>query len=173
MATELSTIASKYTDDLQSEPPTRPIPAMKSVRLAVNVASCDGLPCLLVIGRNETELTRLNAKLGAVIWEPELAGQFICASTTQTSDLSIIKGDTPTSGYLIVRPDAYGLEGEAIASIQEPASATAFTSSLLEVAANYQRLAKSHGQHVRQGRQSGISWDTEVAVPERRRVRPQ
>ena len=144
---------------------------MKDVRLAINVASCDGLPCFIVYGESEAELQRLEAKMSLVAWDEMIAGKMIYAATQKKEDLSELSGAENSKGYLIVRPDLYGLNGEVIAVISEPNSAEQLKSDLLSALDGYNRVSKTHGQHVRSGRQNGFTWETEVEVPKRDRMR--
>ena len=170
MAAKLNSISIDFPSK-ESENSLPGVPKMKDVRLAMNVASCDGLPCLVVYGKDETEVTRLLKKMSVVAWDEEIAGKFIYASTSEQSDLEKIGGVDSSSGYLVVQPDPYGLEGEVTTTIAEPASADALKSDLLAAVESYERVAKTHGQHVRFGRQNGVTWDTEVEVPQRDRAR--
>lgn len=168
MAEKLNSISKKFR--AREKRNTIPgVPEMKDVRLAMNVATCDGLPCLVVVGKNDDELARLKAKLSVVVWDEEIAGQFICASTTDRSDLDNISGSKSSAGYLVVQPDAYGVKGKTVATIPEPRTADQLKTDLLAAASDYTRLSRTHGQHVRHGRQNGITWETVVEVPERDR----
>ncbi|MEM7602278.1 MAG: hypothetical protein AAF357_12785 [Verrucomicrobiota bacterium] len=170
MAAKLNSISEEYTSTLP-ENSLPGLPKMKDVRLAMNVASCDGLPCLVVFGNSEEERQRLQQKMGVVAWDPEIAGKFIYASTSEAADLAELGGDGISSGYLVVQPDPYGLKGEIITTISEPRSAERLKSELLSAVENYHRVSKTHGQHVRSGRQNGVVWETEVEVPKRDRIR--
>ena len=147
------------------------VPKMKSVRLGINVASCDGLPCVVVVGKDQSEVDRLHKKLSAVIWEESLIGKFIYASTTNREDLSIVAGATSKSGYLVVKPDIFGKKGELIKAIDGDASSKELKKSLASIAAKFDRNSKTHGTHVRDGRRNGEKWESEVPVPERDRSR--
>jgi hypothetical protein len=55
----------------------------------------------------------LNDNFIAVIWDKALAGKFIRASTTNRDDLDIVTGVTTKSGFLVIKPDIYGMKGES------------------------------------------------------------
>ncbi|MEM1444247.1 MAG: hypothetical protein AAGF67_18010 [Verrucomicrobiota bacterium] len=170
MAAKLDSISENFTPR-ESTDSFPGVPKMKDVRLALNVASCDGIPCLVIYGESEAELERLQQKMGVVAWDEEVAGRFIYAVASEEEALEGISGNRSGTGYLIVQPDPYGLEGKVVATVSEPNSADQLKSDLLAAVDDYSRIAKTHGQHVRSGRQNGISWETEVAVPERDRMR--
>ena len=77
MVADLRKFAKQYPGVKPKKGSIPSVPKMKSVRLAVNVASCDGLPCVVVVGKDQSEVDRLNKKLSAVIWEESLIGKFI------------------------------------------------------------------------------------------------
>jgi hypothetical protein len=143
---------------------------MKSVRLGINVASCDGLPSVVVFGKDKSEVAALNQKLSAVIWDEQLAGKFIYASTTNSADLKAVPGAGFQSGFLVIKPDAFGIKGQLIKIISPEVSDEQLKQALLTAANTYTRISKTHGLHVRNGRQTGTIWKTEVPVPTRRRA---
>ena len=75
MAADLRQVASQYSAKATGRESHPALPRMKSVRLGINVASCDGLPSVVVLGKDQGEVDRLDKKLSAVIWDEELAGR--------------------------------------------------------------------------------------------------
>jgi len=171
MAADLRQIARQYSGKKTAKELNPTVPQMKSVRLGINVASCDGLPSVIVVGKNQKEVDRLNKKLSEVIWNEELAGKFIYASTTHLNDLKIISGATSKAGILLIEPDAYGMKGRLIKAIDTDVSSDDLKKALSNAADTFKRTPKSHGTHVRYGRQTGEIWKTEVPVPNRSRNR--
>jgi hypothetical protein len=135
------------------------------------VASCDGLPSVVVFGKDKREVDQMNLKLSGVIWDEALAGKFIYASTTKFADLKIVLGATLKTGILVVEPDIYGTKGRLIKMIDASVSEQDLKRNLVDAANTFIRRSKSHGLHVRNGRRDGKIWKTEVAVPERVRSR--
>lgn len=168
MAGELKRLAADYRVDAEAKKVPSALPQMKGVRLGVNVASCDGLPSLLILGSDAADLKEMKDSLSEVIWDEELAGRFIFCSTKNKENLSMIEGKLHR-GFLVVRPDEYGVKGTVIKILPGNLAGDRLKEELLAVSKDYKRISKTHGQHVRTGRQAGISWDTEVAVPDRRR----
>ena len=118
----------------------------------------------------ETKL-QVDKKTGEVIWKERLAGKFIYSSTTNRNDLKIVKGVGTRTGILVVRPDTYGLQGQVMTAIAPDVPGEDLEKSLLAAANTFRRNSKVHGLHVRNGRQSNTTWETEVAVPDRVRSR--
>jgi len=171
MAADLRRLADPYRKTANASKKSAVLPAMKSVRLGLNVASCDGLPFVVVVGKTRRDLDGLHKKLAGVVWKKDLIGKFIFASTTEAKDLAPIKGATFSAGIMVIKPDAYGVKGTVITKIGSRAGAAKIEKTLLDVAAKFVRTAKSHRDHVRQGRRAGLQWKTEVPVPSRRRSR--
>jgi len=169
MAADLRQIARRYSGKATAKDANPSVPQMKSVRLGINVASCDGLPSVVVVGESQEQVDRLNAKLSDVIWDERLAGKFIYASTTRRDDLKIVFGAKPRTGILVIEPDAYGVRGRLIKAIDADVSSDNLKNMLSRAADTFTRNSKSHGSHVRYGRQNGKIWKTEVPVPNRRR----
>lgn len=170
MAADLRQISAQYSGRTTTTTSNPSVPQMKSVRLGINVASCDGLPCVVVFGKDQTEVDSLNQKLTGVIWNEQLAGKFIYASTTNSEDLKTVPGAGFQSGILVIKPDAFGIKGQLIKIILADVSDDQLKQALLSSANTFTRISKTHGLHVRNGRQSGTLWKTEVPVPTRQRV---
>jgi hypothetical protein len=171
MAADLERIAGQFSRKTTTDESDPAVPRMKSVRLGINVASCDGLPSVVVFGKGKREVDQLNSKLSGVIWDEALAGKFIYASTTKFDDLKIVVGATTKTGFLVVEPDVYGMNGRLIKMIDASVSKRELKRDLVDVADTFKRRSKSHGLHVRNGRRDGKTWKTEVTVPDRVRSR--
>ena len=171
MARDLERFADQFPAKPSAKASPHRLPQMKSVRLGINVASCDGLPSVVVVGKDQDEVDQWKKQLSAVIWDESLIGKFIYASTTDSADLESVAGAGSKTGILVIRPDPFGLTGELIQAIDKKLSPTALKKALTQAAKKFSRDPKSHGEHVRNGRRSGKSWETEVPVPESRRGR--
>ena len=170
MAADLRMIARQYPAKATAGVSTPIVPQMKSVRLGINVASCDGLPSVVIVGKDQLEVDQLKKKLSGVIWGEELAGKFIYSSTTNPADLKIVPGAQSKTGFLVIKPDVFGLKGQLIKAIDPGVSSDDLKRSLSSAASTFTRNSKTHGLHVRNGRQSGKLWKTEVPVPTRVRA---
>jgi len=171
MAVDLREIASEYRGETTSDESNLALPQMKSVRLGINVASCDGLPSIVVVGKNPEETNQFKEKLSGVIWDEDLAGKFIFASTSNPADLKIVDGAASKTGILVIRPDTFGIKGQLITAIDPTVSDNELKASLADAADTFQRTSKTHGAHVRAGRRTDTTWETEVPVPDRQEGR--
>jgi hypothetical protein len=167
MAADLRSISRQYPAKATAGESTPIVPQMKNVRLGLNVASCDGLPSVIIVGKDLAEVGQLKKKLSGVIWDKELAGKFIYASTANPADLKIVPGAQSKTGFLVIKPDVFGLKGQLIQAIDAGVSSDDLRRSLSLAANAFTRNSKTHGLHVRNGRQGGKLWKTEVPVPAR------
>lgn len=146
------------------------LPEMKSVSLAINVASCDYIPVVLAVGKDAQDLEALRKQLLPIAWQEELGGQFIFASATEDMKLRNIQGLKPAAkrGIHLLAPDSYGLYGRVVASLEpgnmDPA---VFRKTIL----GYNPPAKNHRTHTSFGVQMGFRWDTETPVTDQQFVR--
>jgi len=170
MVADLRQISAQYSGRTTTTTANPAVPQMKSVRLGLNVASCDGLPSVVVLGKDQTEVDSLNQKLSGVIWDEQLTGKFIYASTTNPSDLKTVPGAGFQTGILIIKPDAFGVKGQLLKIISPEVSGERLQESLLNAADAFTRISKTHGLHVRNGRQTGTLWKTEIPIPTRQRT---
>ena len=170
MSVELLQIAKRYPKK-SSVKHVPAVPKLKNVRLALNVASCDGLPLVIVVGKTGKDIEALSRKLNEVIWDEKLVGKFIYAITSAADELKVVDGARFANGILVVAPGTYGLKGKLLTKVDAAAKAKKIEAALLATVESYQRTAKTHGTHVRKGRRNGDTWETEVPVPVRRRRR--
>jgi len=146
------------------------LPEMKSVSLAINVASCDYIPVVLAVGKDAQDLEILRKQLLPVAWQEELGGQFVFASATEDMKLRNVQGlkSNAKRGIHVLAPEAYGLYGRVVASL-EPGNMDldVFRKAIME----YKPPAKNHRTHTSFGVQMGFRWDTETPVTDQQFVR--
>lgn len=169
MAAELRKVAGRYPPKASANKSPKTLPQLKNVRLALNVASCDGLPLVVVVGKDAKKVAAMSKRLSAVAWRDDLLGKFIYAATPEAADLSGIDIASKGHGFYVIEPDDYGLAGELIRKLSATSSERDLTNALQSIAKAFDKPAKIHRQHVRQGRRAGKTWKTEVPVPKRRR----
>ena len=56
MVADLQLVARQFSRNTTRSESNRTVPQMKSVRLGINVASCDGLPSVVVFGKDRREV---------------------------------------------------------------------------------------------------------------------
>lgn len=146
------------------------LPEVKSLELALNVASCDGLPVLVAIAKTDAQLDELREDLLKLAWNEGLAGQFVVATVSSSSDLRPIRGlDGRTlEGVYLLKPDPFGLSGQVLAKIDT--SHESAEGQLTTALSKFKPPVKNHRQHVQAGYQMGLRWETAIPVTDKQAV---
>lgn len=134
------------------------LPLVADVRLALNVAACDGRP--LVVLRDE----RLGAVLARVAWHEDFAGRFVLARATDDRQLQAVEGLEDGQGIVVVEPDPFGLAGRVLAAAGPETDAAALALVLEVAAGRFSAEEKDTRDHVREGRRRGVHWETRIPV---------
>ena len=152
MAAEMKKIAAKY----KAKSAARKLPVLKDLRLAVNVASCDGLPLAIAVGdKNAQAVTKL-------AWDKKYAGQLLWVTVKDAAALKGIKGVDRKAAVVVVQPDAYGLKSALLTQTGEIGKADATLAAALGKHRSNDK--QHHRDHVRKGRKDGVHWETEIPV---------
>jgi len=149
------------------------LPAVPGLRLAVNVAACDGLPLAVLFTPGGEAGRGLERRLADLAWRGEFLGRFLYARASAAKDLAPIEGARAEAGLLVVQPDAFGLKGKVLRQAGASASLEELARCLREGAALYRGEEKSFAGHVRGGREKGAFWEAAIPVtdPMERRAR--
>lgn len=142
----------------------RALPVVKNVRLALNVASCDGVPLVVVFDPEKTTHEALEKKVARVAWSPAVEGAFVYAVATDPRELAAIGSTTGGAGVVVVKPDTYGQRGEPIAVFAAKATEKELEAGLAKVRAGWKSVEKDPRSHIQEGRRRGVSWETEIPV---------
>ena len=139
------------------------LPLVKNVDLALNVASCDKIQLMIVVGEDADELERISKKALKLAWDDKAAGQFVFTKTTNQKDLEAISGEKIKNGILVVEPGQFGMSGKVIASFKPDFDVATSQVKLVDLYKNYEVL-KEYRSHIRMGITMGIEWETETPV---------
>src|SRR5260221_5829452 len=63
------------------------LPLVANVRLAVDVAACDGLPLAVIHAPDELTRQRVREQLAALVWSDEFVGRFIYVEASAETEL--------------------------------------------------------------------------------------
>ena len=170
MADHLKQIAREYGSDSKG---FFAVPRMKNVRLGLNVAACDCLPAIVVLGDTDEQVKELAARLSPAAWHEALAGAFIYCSTTDPQEVEVIKGLNGNAGYAIVEPDAFGQTARVLAQLDADVSQERLQEAMTAALQAFERPVKDHHRHVRSGHRSKIAWETEIPVEDPMALRAQ
>lgn len=159
MAKGMKELAARYQAKKDAK---RELPVLKNVRLALDVAACDGRACVVSLAAGKEAAAKQEEALSAVAWSEGVAGKFVYASTADTRELETVKGVTKKSGFLVIEPDAYGLEGKVLAEIDATATGKDLEAALLKANEKHVVPDKDPNEHIREGHRLGVEWETEI-----------
>ena len=168
LAARMNQIVSEdYGHAMQKRWSDETLPEMKSLDLAINVASCDGLPMIVAVGNEEAEVKAMRHNLMPIAWSDEFAGQFVFA-TTSGDGLKAITGldDEDPSGIYFVEPDTFGVSGRVTAKL-DSVSTSEGREQISSLLREFQVPVKNHRQHVQAGYQFGLKWQTAIPVTDK------
>ena len=168
MATYMDQVAAHYRG--HGDPTW--LPVVDTVRLGLNVAACDSRPLVIVVAPTKTERDSLQARLAPAAWSDRLVGKLVYTAGT-ASELRNIRGARINSGYLFVKPNDFGTEGEVVTQLSNSATATALTNAAMQTTGIAFAEKLSQREHVMRGRRSGQSWDTAIPVTDQQALRAQ
>lgn len=140
------------------------LPAVANVRLAIDVASCDNQPLVVVVAPDEATRKTLEERLRPLAWGERFLGRFIYTVASAPEDLAGIDGLKPRAGVLVVQSDRFGLKGTILRQAGPEASRDELAKCLAEGLARFRGEAKSFSAHVRAGKQQGVLWQTRIPV---------
>lgn len=164
LANSLSNLALAFEDNKHAEGYVRRLPKMKDFRLGLNVSSCDGLPSVICVGKDEKHVADLEKKLSPIAFSKEVAGKFVYASSQDTADLKVVNGYKDELGFVIVKPGEFGVEGEMVKAFGADTKAEDLKAALVAYANGTAKVQKNHRSHVAAASREGKVWETEIPV---------
>ncbi|MFN8607838.1 MAG: hypothetical protein U0931_09915 [Vulcanimicrobiota bacterium] len=148
MADTMGRISAHYRGKASGE-----LPTVVNLRLAVNVAACDGLPVVELVSGDATQLRNWQSRLAAVAWEPALLGKAVYCLERRA---------TPRPGLVVLAPGKFGLDSQPIGWL-DPDSPT-LSSDLTRLLSSYHAADKNAHDHIFEGNRKGVYWKTQIPV---------
>jgi hypothetical protein len=162
MAEMMNRLAGEYAS---REPGTQPpLPTVRNVRLALDVAACDNQPLVVLWSPNAVTRATLEERVGKLTWGEPYVGQFVYVTAAGSGELSAIDGVKPGAGVLVVQPDQFGQQGRVLAQITATAGDEDLAKCLKDGLGQFQRADKTFQNHVREGQRKGVFWETVIPV---------
>jgi hypothetical protein len=158
--------------------PIERLPLLDEFALALNVASCDGLPLVILRAKSAKDLAELERQVAAAAWStPHLGQQHFYAfagSLTKAAakDAGFAKvGETPVSiefkcdyGVTVVDPGPFGLTPKTLLHASASSDVEKLREALTRALKAHAPAEKSRREHGRAARREGITWDSEMPV---------
>ncbi len=161
MVRSLRRVSERYKQRSRKPKPT--LPAMESFRLSLNVAACDSLPNVVVIGDKKAR-AGIEKKLASLAWHKELQGQFVFGRAETREELEVVDGLPMKAAVAVIQPDRFGLKGKVLAHVSANASVKDLEKALREGLAKHEIYSKDTRRHRSQGRRAGARWETKIPV---------
>jgi len=141
-------------------------------RQALNVASGDQR-LLLFVAAPESEQARIQAVLRPVFADEKIIGRFhldLGSSATDASWSEAVRDVRDNSGFVVIRADQFGQEGEVMAQLPLSASGEELKAALLNSNQEFAKLEerKDYSEHVQLGRREGVFFENGMPYGEDR-----
>jgi len=158
------------------------LPLHDELALALNVASCDSVPLVVLTAESAQELARLEQRVAALAWTGGYVGRqhFVSQITAPIED-DAAGEDAPAAdqgaratdlelehGVTIVQAGPYGLTAQVLHHVPPSADPAELAEALTHAYAAHDPAQKERQEHVRNARRNGISWDSEIPVTDSR-----
>ncbi len=165
-AEDMAATLQRIADETRAAAPAgaQDLPKIADVRLALDIAACDGRPLVVLCATDAQSRKSLEERVRDLAWSDAFAGLFVFASVSKSEDLAAIEGVPAQAGLLVIEPDRFGQKGRVTASAPADAAPEALALALREGLRAHVPLAKVHQSHVRAGRNAGIFWETKIPV---------
>ena len=160
---DIAAIADRYKsrgDILDSH-----IPDFNSFALALNVSSADQKILLLIAG-DEDEIVAAGKRIRSVVWNKNVMGRFNYDFESDSSSWTgPLSSKSKGSGFHLIRPGEFGLEGKIVMSLSLNASNSNLLKAMVVANRDYAKSTKKkiYSSHVVEGRRQGKR--IEMAVP--------
>ncbi len=164
MASTMQTLAEKHVAERASVKQTAPLPVLEDLRLALNVASSDLNPLVVVVAKSAKDGEKAAARLAEHVWGEKLIGRAEYVIVTDAKQLTVLDGAKADAGYLVVAPDEFGLKGKVLASIPAAVKDTELAEKLDAGLKEFTAPSKRPRDLIRKGRSEGVNWETEIPV---------
>jgi hypothetical protein len=159
MARGLKEIVARYAPT--SEPES--LPAMESLKLALNVAACDSMPLLVATSNDPQRRMEANKRLARLAWSVALKGKYAYAPATTMAELRATKLPE-TEGIALVLPHTYGLTGQVVQRWPLSTDIPALIEALGRLRPTLNFTGKVPRAHMDGGWQGGFSWQSLMPV---------
>ncbi len=156
-AEALTELSAKY----KGAKPVEALPAVRDLRLALNVAAADMRPLVVVRGKDAKSAEALAESVAVLSWSEGVIGR---AHYVVLKEGETFEGLEPPLGVSLIQPDPYGLGGEVLVELPAKVKAKTLASDLGKAIGEYSVEAREHSDHVREARRKGIDWESEIPV---------
>jgi hypothetical protein len=139
------------------------VPLAANPRLGLDVAAADGLPLVVIVGKDAAARQRSLERVARLAWTDEFIGRFVYADGA-VKDVLGVPGISVDAGVVVIAPDRFGQKGTVLRQVGAVAPADKVAEAMRAATDEYQAPPKSFQAHVREGQRRGVFWETRVPV---------
>lgn len=143
---------------------TPALPITLSPKIGLAVAAGDQQPLIVVVAPDEKERSVLESKLAKLAWDSEFAGYYTFANAKTVKQIPNVTSELRSSGILLIEPNIFGSSGDVVATITPSEIETKLKKAMQATIKKHERIAKTRGELARKGLESGIYYETGIAV---------
>ena len=168
MAAGMNEIAQRFEPRSSVKLKDASLPLTDSLEIGLNISAADGLPLIVFVANQSSQLDVLSEKARPLAWSDELIGQFTYAQVTDPEQLKPLAGISGSpedlNAILIVQPGQFGLSGKVVGQFDSTIDSESLKNELTQIVQKLKRVEKNHNAHVQLGIRMGIDWES--AIPE-------
>lgn len=158
-AARLEGIAGRFEQRPSARRPARELPLIANLRLAANVAACDSMPLVVIVGKDAKERDRLAGLLAPHAWSEAFVGRFHWV-TMERKEAGAAEGFDLAPGVRVFQPDAFGQTARVLSKVGRRPDEKDLRALLEDALEAHDPSAKSRRAHVREGKRRGIHWES-------------
>ena len=140
------------------------LPQALDVRRALVVAACDGQAVLVVRIQDAKQRDAVTKALAALVWRDDLRGRFQVQVARPDEELPALEGLGTKQGVFLVKPGAFGIDGEVLASVAPQAPASSLEALARRAVREDHASPTDRRRHIQAGRAAGATWESEIPV---------
>ena len=138
------------------------LPAVPTLRLALNVAASDGLPLIALVEADPKKRAAAAQELAAEARSHGIAGQAHFVLLDAEEALREFPGFEPGQQLYVLKPDTFARRAEVLTAF--PAKEKKLGTKLLALLPSGRIDKAGQRDHVRQAKRAGISWKSAIPI---------
>lgn len=160
---EMASLQQRYP---QTEPVSSVLPMSLDLRRAMNVASCDLQPLVILYAQGKAERKHLSKVVAELAGDLKYRGRFAFAWGQNALEIEALTGltvDTDKPSLWIVAPNEYGTEAALLQEVQDPKAGT-LKHAFDRVVKEFRIESRDSRQHYLRGKAEGMVWVSQFPV---------
>lgn len=143
------------------------LPVHRELALALNVGACDLMPVAILVAQDDKAMQALEKTVAAQAWSAEHIGRQHYVRVVGAQAIAAAKtthGLELKPGLNLVEPDAFGQTAKLLGHLDANLTKRKFSEGLVKARGDHDPATKLRRDHIREARQRGIKWESELPV---------